>query len=371
MNLLSVSQLLQVTFRSSSGAPSRCSVWWSKLTPHRVQQERKLSKLLPTQGCEGTAGGTVQGDGEDLRGAEGPEQSFVPHRCSECGKSCSSNHYAASPDLLWALCTGKNKFPIWYKQNLLAFLGESLLKASACELCLSLGPIKSIMSSPWGPDSILPSGPALWPCCILCALLHCLPFWTALHEAEGCALMVLGQMMGDFSMSWWHPKSCLVSCGSGPGCAKVSPLYSIKIKDSLHTTTVNVKTSDLKAEQWAITGEKNPWDMVLFPRAWLCFPEGILICIHFFSSSCGARLFQNAPEKVNSCESGRWSNHWVQAESFPQTYLFLEERKRHPKRKWEVMSYRNHFFHWLAPTQGLSAMKTKFVINSFPKLTCK
>lgn len=265
----------------------------------------------------------------------------------------------------------KNNFPIWYKQNLPVFLGESVERelppSSACHWV----PSNQSWAVLWGQTASSPPG---LPCGHAAACLHCS---TVCHSEFFCTKQrnALWRYLGK----WWEICPCpadipslgLVSLGSGLGCAKVSSLYSIKIGDPLHAVIVNINMSDFKAEHWAITGEKNPWDMVTFPRACLSFLEEILIRIHFFSSSCRARLFQNAPEKVNSCESGRWGNHWVQAESFPQTYLFLEERKRHPKRKWEVMSYRNHFFHWLAPTQGLSAVKTKFVINSFPKLTCK
>jgi len=58
----------------------------------------------------------------------------------------------------------------------------------------------------------------------------------------------------------------------------------------------------MKSDHLGIAGEKQPWNIVMFKRAWLHFFwrefwSGFI----FFSFSRQSRLLQNTLEKVNSC----------------------------------------------------------------------
>lgn len=64
---------------------------------------------------------------------------------------------------------------------------------------------------------------------------------TVFHKIEECALEGLKKMIGEYLLPWCLLKSCLVLFGSGPGCVKDSHLYSIKRKDRVYATVMNIK----------------------------------------------------------------------------------------------------------------------------------
>ena len=90
-----VSQLLQVSFRSSSdGASSRCNARWSEFSPPRAQQESKLRKKLQAQGIRGwgrrrRVRAHIWQRGQ--REWEGTGQSSLPLICQKVN-SCQQRH---------------------------------------------------------------------------------------------------------------------------------------------------------------------------------------------------------------------------------------------------------------------------------------